>query len=115
LSFKIEKYRFGHIVINGIEYTADLKIFFDEIKPNWWRSSGHVLNIEDIEDLLASKPDTLIIGTGSSGVLKVPEKTIKDINEYGISLIIKPTSEACNLYNELCGKKRLMAALHLTC
>jgi hypothetical protein len=115
LSFKIENYRFGHIVINGTEYTTDLKIFFNEVKPNWWRAKGHLLNVSDIEDILEQKPEIIIIGTGSAGILKVAESTIKVINKYDITLITKPTPEACDIYNELSGKNKVIAALHLTC
>jgi hypothetical protein len=112
---KIDEYRFGHITINGKKYTSDVKIFPDEVKPNWRRISGHSLDISDIDDILSKKPELLIIGTGSAGVLKVPDEIKNSILEKGITLIIEKTKEACNIYNELSGKKYIVAALHLTC
>ena len=113
----IENYRFGHIVINGNEYTSDVKIFSDHVMANWWRSSGHLLSISDIEDILRDPPEVLIIGTGSSGVMKVPEEVQKEVRKLGIELIVERTSDACNTYNELenSKQKQVVAALHLTC
>ena len=111
----ISNYRFGHIVIDGKEYTSDLKLFPDGVKNNWWRQSGHELSKEDIYDILAKPPEVLIIGTGSAGVLKVPEDVQKYIEDTGTELIIQRTGEACKTYNKLKDVKIVVAALHLTC
>jgi len=37
------------------------------------------------------------------------------LKERGIDLVAVPTKEACRLINSLAGKRRLAAALHLTC
>ena len=111
----INDYRFGHIVIDGEEYTSDVKIFPDGVEGDWWREMGHELVIADIEDILAAHPQVLIIGTGSAGVMRVPENTKKVIQENGIELIIERTGDACKIYNQLNKTKIVVAALHLTC
>ncbi len=90
----IDNYRFGHIVIDGKEYRSDVKIFPDRIEANWWRTDGHILDTSDIQDILEAPPKLLIIGTGSAGVLKVPERTKKIIKDRGIKLIIERTTKA---------------------
>jgi hypothetical protein len=111
----IDDYRFGHIVIDGKEYKSDVKIFPGRVEANWWRTLGHSLEIKDISDILQEPPEVLIIGTGSAGVLKVPEDVQVDIKKRGIELIIERTGDACNIYNNLALEKRVVAALHLTC
>ncbi|WP_455392446.1 Mth938-like domain-containing protein [[Eubacterium] cellulosolvens] len=111
----IDEYRFGHIVIKGKEYTSDVKIFPERVVGDWWRTQGHSLAISDISDILAAPPEVLIIGTGSAGVLKVPESVQQDIKNRGIELIIERTGDACEIYNRLKDSKRVVAALHLTC
>jgi hypothetical protein len=111
----IDDYRFGHIVIDGKEYKSDVKIFPERVEANWWRTLGHSLGINDISDILQEPPEVLIIGTGSAGVLKVPEDVQLDIKKRGIELIIERTGDACNIYNNLALEKRVVAALHLTC
>jgi hypothetical protein len=115
MSHFIDEYRFGHIVIDGKEFRSDVKIFPDRIEGNWWRASGHTLDVLDIQDILEQSPKLLIIGTGSAGVLKVPENTVKVIKDRGIELIIERTTEACNIYNEYKNKNEVIAAFHLTC
>ena len=111
----IEDYRFGHIVIDGKEYKSDVKIFPGRVEANWWRELGHSLAVNDISDILQEQPEVLIIGTGSAGVMKVPDSVQQEIKHRGIELIIERTGEACKIFNSLKTKKRVVAALHLTC
>ncbi len=113
---KIEKYSFGEIVINGKAYIRDLIIYPDKIKENWWRKEGHSLCIRDIEEVFEYKPEILIIGTGYSGVMDVPENVIKEIKKKGIKVEIYFTKDAVRKFNEYIEKgKRVVCALHLTC
>jgi len=112
----IENYSFGQMLINGKKYNSDLIIFKDYIYDSWWRKEGHNLYIDDIKEIIDEKPDTLIIGTGYYGLMKVPEELIEHIKSSGIKqVIVKKTGDACNDYNKLCKKKIIVAAFHLTC
>ena len=112
----IESYSFGQILINGKKYNSDPIIFKDHIYGSWWRKEGHNLCIDDIKEIIDKKPDTLIIGTGYYGLMKVPEELIEHIKLSGIKqVIVKKTGDACNEYNKLCKKKNIVAAFHLTC
>lgn len=112
----IENYSFGQILIDGKKYNSDLIIFKDCIYDNWWRKEGHNLCIDDLKEIIDKKPDTLIIGTGSFGLMKVPEELIKHIKSSGIKqVIVKKTGDACNEYNKLNKNNNLIAAFHLTC
>ncbi|MFQ6123018.1 MAG: Mth938-like domain-containing protein [Candidatus Heimdallarchaeota archaeon] len=111
----IEAYHFGCIVINGKEYTSDVIIYPDRVDSTWWRSSGHKLYVEDLEDVLREKPDVLIVGMGDPGLMKVLPETEARLKSEGIRLIAKPTEEACSIYNKLLKGKKVIAALHLTC
>lgn len=108
----IDNYEFGKIVINGKTYTNDLIIFPDKIKANWWRKQGHLLQVEDLDEVFEEKPKLLIIGTGASGAMSVDDKTKERLKQKNIKYEILPTREACNLFNE---KRNAIAALHLTC
>ncbi len=112
----IESYSFGRIVVDGKEYTTDLIIFPDRVKDKWWRKEGHRLHIEDIEEVAEERPDVLVVGTGYSGLMRVPAETKRRIEEMGIELIIQPTKQAYKTYNKLIKSgKEAVAALHLTC
>ncbi len=112
---KIEDYSFGKMLISGKTYTKDLIIFPDRINSSWWRKEGHLLQLEDLEDVIKERPELLIIGTGYYGVLKVPEDLIRDLKARGMEVIVEKTSEAVKVFNRRDMTKKTVAAFHLTC
>jgi hypothetical protein len=110
----IESFSFGQIVIDERAYQNDVIIYPDHVREEWWRGEGHVLNKEDVEEIVACKPDILLIGTGYGG-LKVPAETARHIESKGIQLIVEKTEKICERYNELSPSQKVIAALHLTC
>lgn len=112
----IDSYRFGHIVVDGVEYTKDLIIFPDRVKSDWWRLKGHELALEDLVEVLKEGPEVLVVGTGANELMVVLEETKKRLDLEGIDLIAQRTEEVCKTYNDLLKSgRRVVAALHLTC
>jgi len=113
---RIDSYSFGVMKVDGTEYRADLIVFPDRIRPNWWRSQGHSLAIEDLNDVLAFKPEVLVIGKGASGLMEIPASTKKVLQEKGIEVIAKNTGQAWGIFNEQIEKgRKVVGAFHLTC
>jgi len=111
----IDSYQFGQIVISGRQYTSDVVIFPDSVTDNWWRKTGHQLCLDDIAEVLTENPEVLVVGTGSSGLVKVAPEVLPVVEARGIELIVEATDKACNTYNQLCHSRRVVAVLHLTC
>jgi hypothetical protein len=112
----IDTYFFGNIKISGTTYTADVIVYPDRVDPTWWRKEGHRLAISDLDTVLSSKPEILVVGTGYLGALRVPEETKSFLNEKGIRVVVERTSKAVELFNDLQKKRRnVVALLHLTC
>jgi len=111
----IDSYRFGSIVIDGKRYTSDVIIYPDRVDADWWRKEGHQLHIEDLRTVLEEKPDVLVVGTGSPGLMRVPPATRDQLEAQGIELIVEPTDRAWRTYNQMQGARRVIAAFHLTC
>lgn len=111
----IDSYDFGRIVINGRRYTTDLIVFPDRVKDGWWRKEGHTLHIEDLGEAVRDNPKVVVVGTGYSGLMKVPAETKGYVKSKGIELIAQRTAEACKTFNRLVKSKKVVAALHLTC
>lgn len=109
----IRGYKFGKIKIKDKIYTDDVILLGEEVKEGWWREQGHQLSIGDLKKVIEYEPDLLIIGTGSSGRLNIPN-TLKfkvDFKIEGYS-----TKKACKKYNEaLSSNNRVAGAFHLTC
>ncbi len=112
----IDSYQFGRVVIDGAVYTRDCLIIGGKVESDWWREEGHSLSIEDLQEVIAAKPAILIIGSGASGMMDVPESTEQAIKKQGIQLEVYDTGKAIKRFNELAEKNtNIAAALHLTC
>jgi hypothetical protein len=111
----IKGYEFGRIIIGGETYTKDVIIYPDRVQAAWRRRNGHRLDMEDLKDVLAEKPDILIIGTGSSGLMSVPAETLASLQSRGIDVFSYRTADAVKLYNSTPKSYKIVAALHLTC
>lgn len=114
----IKNYAFGKIEINSGVYTSDVIIYPDKVDSSWWRKQGHLLVPEDLQDAVKAHPDILVVGTGDSGLMRVPDSTKQWIRSQGTELVVEPTKKACSIYNNLCESeesKKIIAALHLTC
>lgn len=111
----IEEYSFGRIRINGQDYRSDVIVFPDHVQSDWWRVDGHSLVMEDLETVLGAKPETLIVGRGADGRMKIPDETRRAIEEAGISVLAHRTEQAVQVYNQMRQRGSVVAALHLTC
>lgn len=112
---KIESYRFGEIIIDGDIYKKDVIIFPDRVSSNWWREQGHSLSMNDLDEVIAARPKTVIVGTGIFGRMQIPPETLAQIEASGIEIIAHKTKRACQLYNQCKDEGEVIAALHLTC
>ena len=116
---KINSYSFGSMEINGQSYTDDLMIVGTEIKTGWYRKKGHELNPEDLSWIIDRSPEVLIIGTGKSGLVSVPERTREFLNSKNIEFEMDKTGEAVNLFNAKIQDRdrasKVGGVFHLTC
>jgi len=109
----ISEYSFGRMVIENNIYINDIILLGKNIKPKWWRKSGHNLVKEDLEDIIDYEPKLLIIGTGAHNRMKVPLELQKELD---FKILSCPTKEAIKRYNkEIKGEIKVAGAFHLTC
>jgi hypothetical protein len=112
---KITHYSFGKIIIDGMTYTSDVIIYPDHVDSSWWRREGHLLQKEDLKDIIKSGISTVIIGTGYYGTMRVPIETLDYFKSENIEAHVENTQQAVKLYNAILEKQPVVAALHLTC
>lgn len=112
----IAAYRFGKIDINGRTYTSDVIITPERVLDSWWRHEGHRLAVPDLSDVVAAKPDVVVIGTGYFGRMSVSGEARQYLQSQGIQLLEARTREAVQELNRLQHThQRVVGALHLTC
>ncbi len=110
----IDSYSFGRIVINGKTYTSDVLVFPERVVSPWWRRQGHLLQMEDLPEVIRERPDVLIVGKGFSGLMQVPQGLMDELASMGIEVIAERTTRAVRIFNDYSGS-HLVAAFHLTC
>ena len=112
----IDKFSFGTITVDSQIYNSDIKIINGTVVPDWWRTSGHTVDVDDIQDILQAKPDIVVIGKGDPGQMRVTETLKEHTANHGITLIVENTSEARNTFNRLCREGRNIAGgFHVGC
>ncbi|MDD5556717.1 MAG: MTH938/NDUFAF3 family protein [bacterium] len=112
---RIDDYSFGRIVIGGGEYRSDVIVFHDRVRPDWRRLEGHALHERDLEEILAARPSTLVVGRGAMGMMRVPSAVAALLEGRGVRLIARRTAAAVREYNDRAGDPSVVGAFHLTC
>jgi hypothetical protein len=88
----------------------------DNLIPGWFDNHPHhAVYDHELDTLFEEKPQIIIIGSGQSGVLIVPEDVKYRIKKQKIKLIVLETPEAIDEYNKLSKTKRVNALIHTTC
>ncbi len=113
---RIDSFSFGSINIDGRNYVNDVLLLPPRVISGWWRKEGHNVCFEDLVQVTAYHPGTLVLGTGVSRMMRVPESTIRDMVSTGVKVEVFSTEQACSRFNILMEKgEKVAGALHLTC
>jgi hypothetical protein len=111
----IGRYQFGKVTIDGIDYDSDVIVYSDHVEDRWWRKEGHHLCLDDLKGILGEQFDTLVVGTGYFGRMKIDPAVSEKLKQRGITLIAHQTAEACKEFNRLKETQKVIGAFHLTC
>jgi hypothetical protein len=112
---RVDSFRFGRIVIDGRHYRRDVIIFPGGVKDDWSRVESHRLSTQDLAAVFEKVPQTLIIGTGVFGSMKVAPETLSNMKSQGIEALAFSSPDACEEYNRRREQERIALAIHLTC
>ena len=116
VNMKIDSYSFGFMSIDGKGYTTDLIIYPDgQVRSGWWRRHGHRLLPDDFAGIDDFEPDSIIIGTGANGRMKVPRDTFRHLDTICRNVIVEDTTEAVRRFNSMDMSRRVVGMFHLTC
>jgi len=114
VNFVIDAYRFGSIVINGVEYNSDVIITSNNIISDWWRKESHLVTKEDLDMIDWGKVNSVFIGNGETSQMKVAKETIELLERRHIPFIIMRTPIAVREYNRFAHGNKL-GIFHITC
>ncbi|MCE5186790.1 MAG: MTH938/NDUFAF3 family protein [Planctomycetaceae bacterium] len=112
----IDSCSFGRIRIDGKDYTDDVLVFAGRDVVNWWHKDTHFIRCGDIDQILQQEPESLIIGTGTRGNLKLESPVYSLLKNRGIRYQQETTERACVLFNQETNKGvKTAGAFHLNC
>ena len=110
------EFSFGRLVVDGQICNNDIKIVNGKLVPDWWRKSGHTVEIEDVQDIIDSDSVILVIGKGQPGYMRVTESLREHLGKNNIKLIVEQTSDAIQTFSRLMQEgKQVSGGFHLGC
>jgi len=113
----IDRFRFGSVRIDGVDYTHDLIIIGGVVQSPWIRTiGGHVFAPVDLTKVIDAAPEVVCLGTGAVGMVTIETATYDAFEFAGTEIIADRTGRIIDVFNRLVGEGRdVAAALHLTC
>lgn len=117
---KVNSFNFGSIVIDGKQYGYNVVVLPDgsvkEREASKTMFGSHNIRKNEIEELAKTEPETLIVGTGTSGMAAVSEEAQAYAREAKLDMVVLHSSEAIEKFNQLTDEgKRAAALIHITC
>lgn len=99
----------GYVMINQIRHEKNMIVFPDQLIEHWPVASVAALSHEHFDEILARKPEIILLGTGAQ--LRFPDYTLMArILQTRTGFEVMDTPAACRTYNILVEEGRQVAA-----
>ncbi len=111
---KIDSTSFGEIVIDNKTYYSDMIVWWDG--KTEYRDKSHVIDMSEFVKIMKRKPDTIVIGTGQTGVLKLLPEVEQVAEDKKVKIFVEKSPKAIEIFNGfVCSGKKVVAVIHTTC
>ncbi len=110
---EVNSVKFGEVTIDKKTYYSDMIVWWDgKIE---YREKSHEFDINEFLRLLERNPEIVVIGTGMSGVVNVPEEVEQVAKDKGVEIFKDLSPKAAKMFNGFVADgKRVVAVLHST-
>ena len=108
-AYRITSYSPGKLLVNEQEYTNSVIISMTKLLKDWRPQQILQLCMEDFAEVLALKPEILLLGTGEHLVFPDPALLVP-CYEQKISVEVMNTRAACRTFEVLAAENRLVVA-----
>uniref|UniRef100_A0A9J8A1D8 Mth938 domain-containing protein n=1 Tax=Cyprinus carpio carpio TaxID=630221 RepID=A0A9J8A1D8_CYPCA len=118
---EIASLSWGHMKVKGCSTSyKDCKVWPGGSRAWDWRETGtsHYPGVQpaDLEDVLRTGVQTLVIGRGMNEALQVPPTTLDYVNKQGVDVRVFQTEQAVKEYNALVEQgAKVGGVFHSTC
>jgi len=110
---KINSIKYGEIQIDKKTYYSDMLLFWDGKKALLEKT--HIIDLNLLEKILKKRPDSIVIGVGLEGTVKLGPGIREVLKKAKVKLFIDKTLNAMEIYNALQAQgKRVAAIIHAT-
>ena len=99
----------GYVKVNADRREKSLVVLPDQLLLDWPPASFEELEASHLQELLALRPEIVLLGTGEKQRSPRPEVT-RPLVEAGIGVEVMTTQAACRTYNILVAEERRVAA-----
>ncbi len=111
---RIDSTSFGEVVVDGKTYYSDVTVWWDGKVE--FRNKLHVFSMKEFTKIMEKGPESIVLGTGQHGVVKVPDEVTEAAEEKKIDLFIDTSPKAVQIFNSFVTEgKRVVAVIHSTC
>lgn len=119
---KIDSTEFGSITIDGTAYDHDVLIHLSgevarrkkKLSKKYYGTS-HIISREEAEYVHEKGCDTLVLGSGQYGNVKLSPEAAEFFARHHCRVILEPTPEAIRTWNKADDKTRTIGLFHVTC
>jgi hypothetical protein len=117
---KIDKTKFGSITVSGKKYENDILIRLDGSLEKRKKKlskevfgTSHIISLAEAEYVYQDGAESIIIGSGHSGMVKLSEDATKFFKQKHCQVELLPTPESMELWNK--AKGQVIGLFHITC
>jgi len=117
---KIDKTKFGSIVIEGKTFRRDVLIRLGgEVEKRRKKLSkaqygtSHIVSLEEAKHVYQEGAERLIVGAGQSGLVRLSEEAADYFRRHECDVELLPTPEAIKAWNKAEGA--VIGLFHITC
>ena len=119
ISPKITHISWGRMKVEGVGSGKDFKLYPGGGRAWDWRETGteHDPGIQpaDVEEILDNGADVVVLSRGMRLALKTSPETLELLKTRGVTVYVKETKAAVELYNELAAEHAVGGLFHSTC
>ncbi len=116
----IDNTEFGRITINGETYEYDVIIRLSgKVEKRKKKLSkeiygtSHIISKDEAKFLFEDGCETLVVGAGQEGNLRLSPKASDYLNKKGCKVLLQRTPEAVRSFNQ--SRERKIGLMHVTC
>ena len=109
VQFSIQGYEPGAVAVGGKVYNTNVLVMPDWIDPEWTPQTIADLSENHVLEMLARKPELILIGTGVRQVFP-PRRLFAEAIAAGVGYEIVSTEAACRTYNVVLAEGRTVLA-----